>query len=188
MTRYLLALAPALVAVALVDAAPVAAQQAGRAPAAQQAQSTRFAYINSQRVMAEAPGTGEAQRSFEADMARYRVELEQLEGEIETLQQNFERQQGTLSAAVRQQRQQEIQQKFLAYQQRRTQLEETAQRRQAELVEPIMKLISEVIEQMRREGGYAMIFDTSAGALITADPSLDLTDQVLAQLRTRASR
>lgn len=153
-------------------------------PAAQQ--PIRFAYINSQKILAQAPGATEAQKAFEQDMARYRSEVETLGKELERLQGEFERQQGTLTATVRQQRQQEMQQKFQSYQQRVGELEQTAQRRQAELVEPIMKRISEVIEQMRAEGGYAMIFDASAGSLITADPSLDLTDRVIARLRTAA--
>jgi outer membrane protein len=153
-----------------------------------EAQANRFGYINSQRILVEAPGTSDAQRLFEQDMERFRGELERMETELETLQDNLERQQATLSAAVRQERQQEIQQRFIAYQQRRMELEETAQQRQEELVAPIMQRISEVIEDIRREGNYSMIFDASAGALITADPALDLTDQVLQRLRTAASR
>jgi outer membrane protein len=187
MKRILFGVMPVLLAAVLAAPAAAEAQQATRG-AAQQAQATRFAFVNTQRVIAEAPGTSEAQQAFDADLQRFRTELERLEGEIETLQANFERQQSTLSAAVRQERQQELQQRFMAYQQRRAQLEETAQRRQAELVEPIMVRISETIEQIRVEGGYAMIFDVSAGAVITADPALDLTERVLAALRTRASR
>jgi outer membrane protein len=147
------------------------------------AQNTRVGFINSQRILAQAPGTGEAQRAFEADMERFRSELETLETELQTMQESFDRQQATLSQQARQQRQQEMQQRFMVYQQRRGELEETAQRRQAELVEPIMRRISEVIEDIRREGNYAMIFDASAGSVITADPTLDLTDRVLERLR-----
>lgn len=147
-----------------------------------EAQAGRFGYINSQRIMAEAPGTSEAQTQFESVMAEARNELERLETELQTLQDNFERQQSTLTAAVRQERQQEIQQRFMAYQQRRQELEQQAQQRQAELVQPIMERIQTVIETIRSEGNYAMIFDTASGALITADPSLDLTQQVLERL------
>jgi outer membrane protein len=149
-------------------------------------QAPRLGYINSQRIMAEAPGTTEAQTAFEQDMQSYRTELQRLETELDTLQQSLERQQGTLSAAARQERQQEIQQRFMAYQQRQAELEQQAQQRQAELVSPIMQRISVVIEEIREEGGYAMIFDTATGAVITADPALDLTEQVLERLRTTA--
>ncbi len=172
--------------VLVVSASPVAAQARGATPNPAAQQATRFAYINSQKILAQAPGAAEAQRTFEQEMAGFRSEVDNLGKELERLQADFERQQGTLSATVRQQRQQEMQQKFDSYQQRVRELEQSAQRRQAELVEPIMKRISEVIEQIRAEGNYAMIFDASAGSLITADPSLDLTERVLARLRTAA--
>jgi len=148
-----------------------------------QTQNTRFGYINSQRILAQAPGAQEAQRQFEADMARYRAQVDTLGRSLEQAQQAFERQQSTLSADARQQRQQSLQQQFSAYQQRVGELEETAQQRQAELVAPIMQRISQVIEMIRTEGNYAMIFDASAGSLITADPALDLTERVLQRLR-----
>ena len=149
-----------------------------------EAQAARIGYINSQRIMAEAPGTAEAQQAFERDMEGYRVELERLETELETLQETFERQQATLSATVRQERQQEMNVRFLAYQQRRAELEETAQLRQEELVGPIMQRIGEVIDVIRTEGSYGVIFDVAGGPMIVAaDPSLDLTSQVIERLR-----
>jgi outer membrane protein len=150
-----------------------------------EAQTVRLGYINSQRIMAEAPGTTEAQQAFEQDMERYRLELERLEADLETLQDNFERQQGTLSASVRQERQQEITQRFMSYQARRAELEESAQVRQEELVGPIMRRISEVIDVIRAEGNWAMIFDVAGGpVIVAADPALDLTNQVIQRLRT----
>lgn len=149
-----------------------------------EAQALKLGYINSQRIMVEAPGTAEAQNAFEQDMARFRTELEQMENQLESLQEDFDRQQATLSATVRQERQQAIQQAFMNYQQRRLELEEEAQQRQAELVSPIMERIAEVIENIREQGSYSMIFDASAGSLITADPALDLTDEVLQRLRS----
>jgi outer membrane protein len=171
MNRFFVGLSGLLAAILLIGAGSA------------EAQTVRLGYIDTQRILAEAPGTGEAQRAFEQDMERYRTELERLEAELETLQENLERQQATMSATVRQERQQEIQQRFIAYQTRRMELEETAQERQAELVGPIMERIMTVIEEIRIEGNYGMIFDAAAGALIAADRNLDLTEQVLQRLR-----
>lgn len=174
MKRFTLVGFLTLLAVLALGASPVSAQ------------GLKFGYINSQKILAEAPGASDAQKTFEQDMTRYRSEIDKMGKELEGLQGDFEKQQATLSAAAKQQKQQEMQTKFAAYQQRVGELERTAQRRQAELVEPIMKRISDVIEQIRKEGSYSMVFDASAGALITADPSLDLTDRVLARLRAPA--
>ena len=171
MNRFCVGMALVVTAITVADAGAALAQ------------GTKLGYVNSQRLMAEAPGTVEATQAFEADMAMYRNELARLEAELDTLQTNFDRQQATLSATVREERQTEMQQKFATYQQRRTQLEETAQRRQAELVAPIMERINVVIEELRVEGSYGLIFDAAAGSFAAADPALDLTDQVLQRLQ-----
>lgn len=150
------------------------------------AQNPKIGFINSQQILSQAPGTAEARQALEAEMARVRTEMETMGKELERMRTDYEKQQATLSASAKQQKQQEMQQKFTSYQQRATQLEQTAQRREAELVEPIMKRVSEVIEQIRKEGNYAMIFDSAAGSLITADPSMDLTNRVLERLRRPA--
>lgn len=156
----------------------------GATPAS--AQALKLGYINSQKILTEAPGAREAQAAFERDMGRYRTQVDSMGRDLERLQADFEKQQATLSASAKQQRQQELQTKFTSYQQRVGELERTAQQRQQELVQPIMKKISDTIEEIRKEGGYSMIFDASAGVLITADPALDLTDRVLARLRGSA--
>lgn len=151
---------------------------------AQQAQ--RFGYINSTQIVTQAPGAAEARQSLETEMQGYRTELDQLETQLDSLQTAYERQQASLSATARQQRQQELQQKFAQYQQRAAELQQTAQRREQELIAPLMQRIAGVIEEVRTEGGFAMIFDTGAGGVIVAaDPALDVTEQVLAKLRAQ---
>ena len=145
---------------------------------------TRLGFINSQRLIAEAPGAAEAQQTFQRDVSRYEGEIRNLEQELERTRAELERQQGSpASEAARQQRQREFQQKVGLYQDSVQKLQLTAQQRQQQLVSPIMTRISEAIEQVRKEGQYAMIFDVSAGAVISADPSLDLTNRVLERLR-----
>lgn len=151
------------------------------------AQTNRLGYINTQQILAEAPGTAEAQAAFEQDMSRYQAELQGLEAELQTLQDNFERQQATLTSAVRQQRQQEIQQKYIAFQQRQQELEVEAQERQSQLIGPIMQRIQQVIDQVRVDGGYSIIFDVAGGtSIVGVDPALDLTEQVLEGLQSAA--
>jgi outer membrane protein len=180
MKQLLLGSAFCLLVLGTVGAEAAVAQQGG--------QATRFAFVNTQRVMAEAPGSREATQTFEREMQRFRTEVDSLEQRLEQMQQDYQRQEATLSPQARTQRQQEMQQQFVTYQTRLGELERTAQQRQTELVEPIMRRITETIEELRREGNYAMIFDASAGVLITADPALDLTDRVLARLRQTAGR
>lgn len=147
----------------------------------------KIGYVNMQRITAQAPGTAEVSKQLESEMTQYQDSIQKLETELQQLQTQFERQQATLSASAREQRQREIQAKFQTSQQQVQQFEERLQRRRSELVSPIMKRISETVEQLRKEGNFAMIFDTSSG-IVAADPALDLTDRVLERLRSGAGR
>jgi Skp family chaperone for outer membrane proteins len=49
-----------------------------------------------------------------------------------------------------------------------------------------MDKVNAVIEKMREEGSYALILDVAAGSIISADPSLDLTQEVIRRLKAEA--
>ena len=142
----------------------------------------RLGYIDSQLILAQAPGATEAQDQFERDMARYRAELDQIGVELQEMIQQFEQQQLTLSPQARDTQTQSIQAKQEEYNQRAAELEGEAGRRQAELVQPIMDQVTEAIDQIRTEGGYSIIFDLSGQAIVSADPELNLTQQVIDRL------
>jgi outer membrane protein len=150
-----------------------------------EAQAPRIGYVNSQRILAEAPATETARQQFETAMQAFADELGGMEDRLESLQENLERQQATLTPAVRQERQQEIQQLFIQYQQRSMEVEGQMQELQSELLGPIMERIYEAIEVVRAEQNYAIIFDAASGAIATADQALDISPMVLERLRTQ---
>src|SRR5690606_34773615 len=122
-----------------------------------------------------------------ADMVKFQSELQQLEDSLKAMTTNYEQRAVVLSPEARQHQDEAIRQKQRAYQQRAGELEDQAGRRQAELFEPIMARISQAINEVRAEGGYAVILDAAAGGIVAADPSLDLTEQVLTRLKAMAT-
>jgi Skp family chaperone for outer membrane proteins len=50
-----------------------------------------------------------------------------------------------------------------------------------------MDRVEQVIETIRKEGGYAIIFDVASSAMISADSTLDLTTQVITRLKASES-
>jgi outer membrane protein len=156
-------------------------------PGAAAAQSLKLGYINSQDVLTAAPGAQEAKDQFDADMVTYRTEVEQLATELENLVTQYEQQQALLSPAAKQTRETDIRARQQAYQERVTAIDERAGLRQQELVQPVMDRINTAIEEIRAEGSYAFIVDVSSGAVVAADPLLDLTQEVLARLQADAA-
>jgi outer membrane protein len=174
MRNLLITLAAALGLVTL--AGPAAAQGA-----------LKIGYIDSNKILAEAPGAQAAREAFEKDMARYRSELQGMEAEIQKAVTEYEQQQVMLSPDAKKQREGAIIQKQEAYRQRVGQLEKQAAERQAELVQPVMDQIRGIIDEVRKTGGYAIIFNVASDGIVAADPALDITNEVLSRLKTTAA-
>ena len=97
---------------------------------------------------------------------------------------DFQKRSTSLTAAARETQGKGIQAKEAEYQRRTQELEQKAQGRQNELVQPILDKIKGAIEEVRVEGGYAMIFNADQGSPIVAvDKSLNVTDRVLSKLK-----
>jgi outer membrane protein len=153
-------------------------------PAAVDAQAAGpIAFVNSQVILDQDPGAQAALEQFEADLARYQAEIEQLGNEGQALIDQYEQQQAMLSEEARANREEEIRLKQTEYQQRVSELDQQAGRRRAELLQPVMERISGIIEAIRAEGGYAMIFDLAVQGVLAADTTLDLTQTVIQRLQ-----
>jgi outer membrane protein len=148
--------------------------------------SVKIGYIDSQAILDQDPSARQAQQQFEASLATYQSEVQQMGEELQRLIEQYEQQQAMLSEEAKANRQEQIRLRQTQYQQRIQELEQQATLRQAELVEPVMERISAIIDALRSEGQYSMIFDVAAQGIISADPALDLTPEVIRRLQTAA--
>ncbi len=57
--------------------------------------------------------------------------------------------------------------------------------RNEQLVSPIVANINEAVQEISREEGYDIVFDTSAGVVIFVEDALDITNAVLEKLSVR---
>ena len=172
----------------LAIAALFAAVLAGRLDAQQPtaaAQPLRLAFINSQLILANTPGRAEAESLFTREMAGYRAEVQALQTRLDSAVAEYQRTSVALTPAARQARETEIRNLQQRAQQRATELDQQASQREAALTRPIMLRVNAVIEGIRAEFNYAMIFDAAAtgGALVTADQTLDISPLVIERLR-----
>ena len=180
--RVLLRASVIALATSLIVAGPAAAQaQQGTAA------SPKIAYINSALLLQQAPGRAEAEAQFEREVGVYRQQIQRMDDSLRTLVAAFDRDAPKLDSAVREARRTSIGQREVEYQARARGLDSTMQARQAQLVKPIMERVQSVIEAIRAEDGYAMIFDVGAqtNVVVSADKKLDLTDRVLARLKSQ---
>ena len=169
-----------------MHSAMFAAATLAMAPAAfAQATPVKLAYINSQKILAEAPGRAAAESTYNKEMATARVQIQQMDDSLKAMVAAYDKDAPSLDSARRDVRGAAIRNTENEFTQRATQLNNQMQQRQADLARPLMDQVTQVLDEVRTQGGYTMIFDVGAqgSALVSADKSLDLTDAVLAKLK-----
>ena len=171
----------ALVTSLIMAGAGVAQAQQGTATPA------KIAYINSALLLQQAPGRAEAEAQFDREVGVYRQQIQRMDDSLKTMVAAFDRDAAKMDSVAREARRTSIGQREAEYQSRARGLDSTMQIRQAQLVKPIMERVQAVIESIRTEEGYSMIFDVGAqtSVVVAADKKLDLTDRVLARLKSQ---
>ncbi|MBA2685664.1 MAG: OmpH family outer membrane protein [Gemmatimonadaceae bacterium] len=166
--------ATAVVALTISMAGLLAAQ--GTAP--------KIVYVNSQKIIAQAPGRADAEAQFQKEMNQYKAQVQHMGDTLQSQIADYQKNESTMTPAAKTAKEKDLTAKRNAYQQRVQELEQTAQQRESELVRPIMEQINKIIEQLRTQNGYSFILDagSQAGVVVAADSSLDVTDQVIKRL------
>lgn len=176
--HYFVRVALGALAVLAFSAANSAAQGGGQP-------ELRLAYLNSQIIVEQAPGRAEAEAVFEREMQGFRDEMKRMGDSLNTMIAEYNRQEVSLSPSARLNRQAQIREREEQYQTRAQEMEQRAMAREQELMRPLMTWIQQTIDSIRVQEGYSMILDAAGagGLMVSADPSLDITERVLERLK-----
>jgi len=157
---------------------PGAASQSGTIPAA------HIAYVNLQEVLRRTPGYVAAESTYRKVVSGYQSELQHLQQQLDSAVQALDQQSIALSPAARQAKQKDLQAMQQRMVQRQQMLQDSAQAKEDELMDPLRSRINSIIQGIRAESNYSFIIDADAGGgfLLAADPALNITPRVLARL------
>lgn len=171
-------------AAALVfTAAPAAVRSAAaQAPAAA---APKIAYVDVATVLDAVPGRAEAQQTLEREGQAIQAEIARMNDSLNALGAAYQKAQSTLTPAQRQTREKEFTTRQQEYQARFQALQERGARRQQELAGGFESLVRQAIGDVRTSGGYAMVFAAGPNSpMLSADASLDVTDQVVTRVKS----
>ncbi len=147
-------------------------------------QAQKFGFMNSAAIMAEVPEVKQAESNLKA----YQEQLsKQGQQKVEALQAKY-------ADLAKKEKQGEIAPKALQEQVEKLKAEEEdlgkleqdmqnqlAQKREA-LLQPILDKINKAITDVSKENGFTYVFDSSAGMLLYADETTDISNLVRAKL------
>jgi outer membrane protein len=149
------------------------------------AEEMKIGYVNSQQIFSQSPEYAEAQAKFDKDLENWNAEIGAMEQSIAALQKDLESQSLILSAEKKKEKEQILAAKQDTLDQFKNATfgqDGKAEKRMAELSKPIRDKILEVIEKIAIENNYSLILDAGTVNIAYAKKSLDITDEVLAEI------
>lgn len=159
---------------------------AAAAPAvAQTSAAQKIAYVDSRKILEAAPGSPKADSAFKIELASFQAEVKKMQDTFQKKVEDFNKVKPTLAAAEVDKRTQALGVMQNEYSQKTQELEQQADQRRGELMQPVIDQIKLVLEDVRVEQGLALIFDVSSSSgIVASDKNLDISDRVIAKLRT----
>jgi outer membrane protein len=154
---------------------------------AQSASQFKMAFVNTGVLLDNAPGKAQAESTYARETRAYGDQLKKMSDSLNLLIGAYQKQEATLTAAQKEAKQKTIRDFQQQAQEKQQQLSQQAQQRQNELMAPIMESVKKVLDDIRTEDGYAMIITGDPNLILSYDKNLDITDRVVARLRTLAS-
>ncbi|MBO7219585.1 MAG: OmpH family outer membrane protein [Alistipes sp.] len=129
----------------------------------------KFARINVQEVVTVMPEFAEAEKNLEAFGKDLQEQMEQIQVEFNNKLADFQKNQATMAASIKQMKQQELEQLQQRYAEFQQIAQQDFQKKQAELLEPVQKKAQDAINSVAKTNGYVVVFDTSVQTLAYLD-------------------
>ena len=145
------------------------------------ASAQKFGHINTQELFTQMPEVAKIKLKMDTIQSQYENQLASMNEEIQKKAQDYQAQEATMADAVKQIRQQELQEM-----QQRIQLfyqtaEQDIQKKQQELLAPVHEKLAKAIKAVGERENYTYIFDSQAMVHIGNDAH-DVTPLVKKEL------
>ena len=142
-----------------------------------------IAVINIQDIMRDSLAAKSIKKKLEAKQKSFQKEMTKKESDLQKKESSLAKQRGTLSAA-------EFEKKVKSFRETATKAQREVQTKKAKLdkafadaLSNIQKNVVTIVESIAKERGVKVVLPTSQ--LLYADPSLDITKEVLAKLNKK---
>ncbi|MCE9602433.1 MAG: OmpH family outer membrane protein [Gemmatimonadetes bacterium] len=146
----------------------------------------RIGYVDSRKILQEMPGRQQVEAKLRTDLEVLGAREKKMIDSLNVMMAAFEKDSAALSAADRTARFTALQKYDAMYRDTLQALQTEAQTMQGEAMQPLFDQIKIALDDVRASDGLSMIFDIGgqANPIVAMDRNLDLSDKVIARLRT----
>jgi outer membrane protein len=143
--------------------------------------SPKIAIIDIENTLSTTPAGKRANDQFEKIRKAKQAQLDKQQNELKKAGQDLEKQRAVLKPEVFKQKREDLQKRILALNETYMKLERELATDRTKLIQDLLKKAEPIIKDLAKKEGVHLIIDQSA--TIWADPAVDLTSQLNAQMK-----
>ncbi len=146
--------------------------------------SQKFGYLNSSALLAEVPEVKQADANLRAFQTQLMKRGEEMAKELQEKAAQLERkkEQGTISPRDYQAQMSKLEEEQAAIGKYEQEVYARLAKKREEEYRPILERVNKAMEEVAREHGFWLVFDSSTQAVVYAEEALDLMPLVKAKL------
>ena len=141
----------------------------------------KLAYVDVQKAIEKTSMGRKAKEEMKKEAEKKNKELEKKKTDIDKMREDIEKKRSVLAEEAFAKRAAELQEEMQKFNQTAAKAQTELQKKESELLEPIVKKMKTVIEQLAKEKGITMVIQSNQNAQIVlyAAAETDLTDDLV---------
>ncbi|NTW31889.1 MAG: OmpH family outer membrane protein [Bacteroidetes bacterium] len=142
----------------------------------------KLGHINSDSLLKMMPGRDSANTKIQTEVKSYESQIKTMQTELENKYTDFQTNLSTMSDLIKQTKQTELQDLQARIEKFQTSAQEALQKKQTELLQPIINKAKKAIDDVAKENGFSYILDAAPGTILYYDGGEDILPLVKKKL------
>lgn len=140
---------------------------------------SKVGYVDVQKAIQATAAGKKAKESLDGEYQKRKTQLDKKKADIEKMGQDLEKKKSVLSEEVLGKKQMELQEEMMRFQKTVGENQLEIQKKEEELVKPILNKMKGVIEKVAKEKGFSLVLENKTQSVLFASKDADLTDDVV---------
>ncbi len=142
------------------------------------ASAAKIAKVDVQKVLLSVKEGQKVRKTLKKSFDEKQEIIAKEEKKIKKLQEDYQKQSAVIDAKSKAKKEQEIQGRIMALQQKTVTFQKEIQEKENELKKPILEKVRTVIEKVSKTGNYDMVFEVTTSPIYVKEVD-DITDKVV---------
>lgn len=139
---------------------------------------SKIGFVNSQRILNDAPQASKAKKRIEKEFEKRDQELQRMAKQVQALQETLEKNALTMAESDRRSKERELSDLNRDFQRKQREFREDLSQRQNDEMASIFEKVNKIIKQIAEAEKYDIIFQDA----VYANPRIDITEKVIKAL------